>query len=113
MLHVALGVAAGMAHAKETGQCCGGAIDIPKVRIFQKYLIFTPMNDTTVRLFMYPQVVKKGDWRCYLCGGPTTLRSNNSMALSCQGDVNGRMKGSGQQFIVVTFKLIHGKDSKP
>ena len=45
MLHVALGVAAGMAHAKGTGQCCGGAIDIPEVR-----------------LFMYPQVVKKGDW---------------------------------------------------
>ena len=75
MLHVALGVAAGMAHAKGTGQCCGGGIDIPKVRIFQNCLIFTPMNDTTVRLFMYPQVVKKGDWRCYLCGGPTCYTS--------------------------------------
>ncbi len=31
--------------------------NIPKV------FILNPMNDTTVRLFMYVQVVEKGDWR--------------------------------------------------
>ncbi len=30
--------------------------NIPKV------FILNPMNDTTVRLFMYVQVVEKGDW---------------------------------------------------
>ena len=37
-----------------------------KVRIFRKCLNFTPMNDTTVRPFIYLQVVKKSDLRCYL-----------------------------------------------
>jgi hypothetical protein len=41
-----------------------------------------------------------------------TLRSNNSMALSCQGDVNGRMKGSSQQFIVVMFNVHPRKGFK-
>ena len=40
MLHVALGVAAGMAHAKGTGQCCGGAIDIPEGPNIPKVLNF-------------------------------------------------------------------------
>ena len=33
--------------------------------------------------------------------------------LSCQGYINGRMKGSGQQFIVLVLKLIRGKDTNP
>ena len=37
-----------------------------KVRIFRKYFYFTPMNDTTVRLLMYLQVVEKGDWSAFV-----------------------------------------------
>ncbi len=39
--------------------------------------ILNPMNDTTVRLFIYVQVVEKGDWRgCFTADRLVTLRSN-------------------------------------
>ena len=40
MLHVALGMAAGMALAKGTGQCCGGVINIPEGPNIPKVLNF-------------------------------------------------------------------------
>ncbi len=74
MLH-ALGMEAGRLLLSELVNVAGGISTFPKVRIFQKCLNFTPMNDTTVRPFMYLQVVKKGDLRCYLCGGPACYPS--------------------------------------
>ena len=64
----------------------GGPTFLPQTkrrRLFQgpnipKVFILNPMNDTTVRLFMYVQVVEKGDWsgKPLLADRLVTLRSN-------------------------------------